>query len=616
MAEVLGAVGSRITIVALFKGCVDAFDFIQPTQQQDRDYALLATIISVQRARLYLWGSELGLNDTDDEFRTKRLQRLENLDPMIRTPIISSLQVLEQLLRDSDKLQQRYGCEPASGSWQRPSAASVSFARIFNDFSTGKGKETTPRASKHRIRCVINDAKKFKDLTKKVKGLVGSLCELSSDLVSIRQNFDALSKKLEELEDEETWELVSEGCQDMNPGTSELMCRLSDRQTVLGPEDSHTRDEYDDSANHVVDRWLQYEEMPITELKRQLHVSNSIKRKLRGRIDHKVRSLTAVQSPDQEGLWKHQGLRAQIAHPQHVELKRQGRQAQTGPSQRFDLKLPYRCNTFSGHSRHILVQCCIENTHTCAFEGWSTLYCSDTIVSQRDVLDVMSQPGRCVKVYSIEGDSAYQDRQEWMRFFRTFGESPRHNTCPAPNHWERWDCHLVPLSEQWDVQEFVGEVFRRLSIDQFVSTLNPADLLPYNAENIFIAIMVSPERPMPKLLPPTAPPLRIVGDEAVDDNDRASHFGSDEDNDIVPSRQAEAISWNINLTSNSGQPAPIMTTRVVDQSAPRKKKAKNMTRDVEDALRKLSLCTYGRALELDTADPQKRWVLPRKLTRS
>lgn len=56
MAEVLGAVASGITLAALFKACIDAFELIQVGRHQDVDYRKLKLRLNVERCRLFVWG--------------------------------------------------------------------------------------------------------------------------------------------------------------------------------------------------------------------------------------------------------------------------------------------------------------------------------------------------------------------------------------------------------------------------------------------------------------------------------------------------------------------------------------------------------------------------------
>lgn len=57
MAEVLGSVASGLTLASLLKVCLDAFDLIQASRNQELDYQKLVLKLNIEKRRLYVGSS-------------------------------------------------------------------------------------------------------------------------------------------------------------------------------------------------------------------------------------------------------------------------------------------------------------------------------------------------------------------------------------------------------------------------------------------------------------------------------------------------------------------------------------------------------------------------------
>jgi hypothetical protein len=67
-----------VPLVALFKTCIEAFDYIQSGKSFSRDYRLLQVKLDVEKTRLLIWGDEVGLQDgapSSSRFRMPQVQR-------------------------------------------------------------------------------------------------------------------------------------------------------------------------------------------------------------------------------------------------------------------------------------------------------------------------------------------------------------------------------------------------------------------------------------------------------------------------------------------------------------------------------------------------------------
>lgn len=65
MAEVIGALASGITIAALLKTCLDAFDLIYAAKNHDRELKRLVVKLNLEKCKLLAWGQSLGVVDKE-----------------------------------------------------------------------------------------------------------------------------------------------------------------------------------------------------------------------------------------------------------------------------------------------------------------------------------------------------------------------------------------------------------------------------------------------------------------------------------------------------------------------------------------------------------------------
>jgi hypothetical protein len=67
MAEMVELIASSITLAALFKSCIDAFDLIQTGHNQELDLMKLVLQLNIEKCRLLTWGESMDLTSTSDE---------------------------------------------------------------------------------------------------------------------------------------------------------------------------------------------------------------------------------------------------------------------------------------------------------------------------------------------------------------------------------------------------------------------------------------------------------------------------------------------------------------------------------------------------------------------
>jgi hypothetical protein len=102
MAEVLGSVASGITLAALFKLGIEAFDLIQTFHNQALDLQKLTLRLNIEKCRLYTWGEAMGLTAPADNGR----RPLESFD--FKTLVQETLELLLRLFSDTSTVAEKF----------------------------------------------------------------------------------------------------------------------------------------------------------------------------------------------------------------------------------------------------------------------------------------------------------------------------------------------------------------------------------------------------------------------------------------------------------------------------------------------------------------------------
>ncbi|KAL9612739.1 MAG: hypothetical protein Q9167_002678 [Letrouitia subvulpina] len=214
MAEVVGTFASAVTIAALFKACVDAFDMVQAARHQEADYNRLLLKFNIEKCRLYTWGQMMRLTSTLQPDEARPLDEFQFRDVVIQT-----LQTLYDLFDDSKRIQERYGCGKApalaidggdEAQLTRPLAAA------FLHFPTGPHNGGELKLGQ-KTRWVIRDRRKFAELVSEIRDLVDGLQEITKSIAPIILQQSAMTSRITAVADVETLQSVSEVCEEDHP---------------------------------------------------------------------------------------------------------------------------------------------------------------------------------------------------------------------------------------------------------------------------------------------------------------------------------------------------------------------------------------------------------------
>jgi hypothetical protein len=243
MAEILGTVASVISIAGLFTQCLNAVALISAAKRTDKDLRKLTIKLSIERCRLYTWGETLGLTMPDSDSKTT-LAALEKAQ--FATLVKDTLEMILELFENTETLKKRYGCAQDCGKGLDPSKATSSsnlpsstlvedhdpnldLATGFSyfhmsapsDLKTPSREKETKATIVKKVFWVIQDKKKFDGLIKELRSFIDSLQEITKALSSATRQNSLLRYGVQQINNVETLELISDACKVDYPDISE-----------------------------------------------------------------------------------------------------------------------------------------------------------------------------------------------------------------------------------------------------------------------------------------------------------------------------------------------------------------------------------------------------------
>ena len=203
----MDAVSVTLGVVALFKTCIDGFEYFKAASELKRDFEVLLVKLDFERERLLVWGDEIGIGKAEiDDFEENALHS----DLTKRC-----LANIKNLLEDTVALKSRYGVRPVSSIDQQFERSSVS-ANALKRFRLRFGRSSREHSVLNRTRWAIHDASKFQGLVSDLRDLIDGLTRQAP----VPQ--DRLDQKVQDdiasmVDDISSLRLVQEACEDSYP---------------------------------------------------------------------------------------------------------------------------------------------------------------------------------------------------------------------------------------------------------------------------------------------------------------------------------------------------------------------------------------------------------------
>lgn len=231
MAELIGAIASGITIAALLKTCLDAFELFEVAKNTDTDLQCLIIRLTMEKCRLYTWGQAMGLVTPPATGQERPLDSspFQNLAR-------AALEQILRLLNDSARIQSRYGCETVLVPARDDSIGPLADLAASFDHFTVLGQSRQPPFAKNRLfsktRWAIKDRKKFAELIIEVRSFVDGLQEITKSVFTVARQEGMLRFGIQQIISLDTLEIVAEACQNDYPDISDAVSIKMDVMTI------------------------------------------------------------------------------------------------------------------------------------------------------------------------------------------------------------------------------------------------------------------------------------------------------------------------------------------------------------------------------------------------
>ena len=214
----IGAVG----LTALFTTCIDAFHIVLTAHEFGEDYEVLCADLAIQRLRFCLWGETVGLVSRGSLTPPSPLPALE--DPEIKPTVIQALQAIQYLLREANRVRDRFSFLP------RSSHQLTLFRDTFSQFSL-RANLTRKRASVATVtKWAVYARDKFQERIERLKSLIDGLEKVSESLGVLDLQRRKMQAEIESLDDVNSLRLVRDASAHSQQGLSD---KASQRLLVL-----------------------------------------------------------------------------------------------------------------------------------------------------------------------------------------------------------------------------------------------------------------------------------------------------------------------------------------------------------------------------------------------
>lgn len=179
MAEAVGLAASAVTLATLFSSCVECFAYFKAAQNCAADVETLLVQLDCEKARLLVWGNNVGILQFDPQSRSLILD-----DSSQASLIRRCIEQIIKLLTDAQHLQSDYGTQTANDAEAQHSLTLVS-SNSMSIFQAAKRRffvrlrspNSIPSWTK-RLKWAIRDAAKFRTLVLKLRDFVDYLVQL------------------------------------------------------------------------------------------------------------------------------------------------------------------------------------------------------------------------------------------------------------------------------------------------------------------------------------------------------------------------------------------------------------------------------------------------------
>lgn len=201
--EAAGLAVGVLSIAGLFTSCIENFDLVVRGKSFGEDFDLLCTQLSLQQARLVIWGESLSLVPSPYSPRRSPYDHALR-QPPIKEPIEAALNHLLNLLNRADAIAERYVVEDVDREQRQDlvdSKGMMVFRETFDRFKRRIRKQQQQSSKWKVTRWAVHDFGRFKELVENVTKILDSLESITTSLGVLARQRALLSVEIESLSD-------------------------------------------------------------------------------------------------------------------------------------------------------------------------------------------------------------------------------------------------------------------------------------------------------------------------------------------------------------------------------------------------------------------------------
>jgi hypothetical protein len=225
--EVLGVSIGAVSLVTLFKTCLELFETFENGKNLGKDYEILSTKVGIERVRLALWGDSVGLTELAPDQKKGSGQddrgdpRL--VDPRMVRAVSDILNCMRRLFEDSGSLTRRYGLQASTTTGvitvsSGENAVATTFHKTYVRLHASASRIQRGSTLVAAARWAIKDKKRFERFVEDLRSFNDSLALLFPDIDAHARQ--AMADEIKESTDLNGLQIVEQAVADLDRGES------------------------------------------------------------------------------------------------------------------------------------------------------------------------------------------------------------------------------------------------------------------------------------------------------------------------------------------------------------------------------------------------------------
>ncbi|OOQ83958.1 hypothetical protein PEBR_32643 [Penicillium brasilianum] len=225
--DVLGVSVGAVSLVTLFKTCLELFETFENGKNLGKDYEILSTKVGIERVRLALWGDSVGLTGLVPDQKEGSGQE-DGVDPRLVDPrmvraVSDILNCMRRLFEDSGSLTRRYGLQESTTTGvitvsSGENAVATTFHKTYVRLQASASRIQRGSTLVAAARWAIKDKKRFERFVEDLRSFNDSLALLFPDIDA--QARQAMADEIKESTDLNGLQIVEQAVADLDGGES------------------------------------------------------------------------------------------------------------------------------------------------------------------------------------------------------------------------------------------------------------------------------------------------------------------------------------------------------------------------------------------------------------